>query len=289
MSESSVWKDYFSYVSENNPHSAQKLNSDSNKNIYTTKIYDYKFLNNFLKEHNKPDIQNIDIDSRHPLFIGFVTSNPGIYSNIFCCGTTMENIHNKFATHGLAIEGCFHVEKISNNPHFLQGYQINSKDKLIFTEGIRLPYQTSFVIINDHQIVGFSNIDEIINSKPIGVNIQYIEGLMLMQQGKFFVEINEQIKHELVIEYPEIFDRSNGLLVLAFDKAGNIIIIYHNSISISDMKTLLETFKCHNAILLCTSSNAHIIWKVSGENTYNKSDFIGSPVDIVSNVLTFSS
>ncbi len=42
----------------------------------------------------------------------------------------------------------------------------------------------------------------------------------------------------------------------------------------------LKQVNCRDAIMVCNSKLPHIIWKQSGINTFNKTDFIGNPNEI---------
>lgn len=85
------------------------------------------------------------------------------------------------------------------------------------------------------------------------------------------------------------FFELSGFLVIGIDKNGNIIIFYHPRIDFYNIMLVLNIFNCDDAILICKSPSIHLMWKENGLNTYNKTNFIGNPGDIISNVITFSS
>lgn len=164
--------------------------------------------------------------------------------------------------------------------------------------------------------------------RPTGLNVQYVEGYSLYNRGKPFIDFDSmknltanipglpnkihgsrvQMNYDLLyvtiddsidIDFDDIgsrikfdnmflFRNSPGLMVVAFDVVGNILILNHNNSDLYSMMMLLKTFGCVDAILLC-NANTNIIWKEAGLlNRFNKTNFIGDPSKSVSNVISFS-
>jgi hypothetical protein len=245
------------------------LSLDSQKEIMVAKICNQD-LNNVL------GTKSLIIDTNHQLFMAFIPATSKIFVNLFCCNITMEDIHKKFTNFGLAIEGCFNIEKISNLPNFYRGYNFLDDNYILTMQGVKQSLPKAYLVVDNHRIQKIVSEAELSTYKPIGVNVQYIEGLSLYENGRPQKSLTSLDKKLL------------GCLVLAIDKSNNIIIFYHNQLDISNVFQILNAFDCQNAILLCASANAHLIWKRDGQNTYNQSDFIGNPVETVSNVMTFS-
>ncbi|XWV25271.1 hypothetical protein QJ856_gp0499 [Tupanvirus deep ocean] len=200
--------------------------------------------------------------------------------------------------------------------------------EIITTTSANILYEQSFLVIDDHNIISIVDSKQFKNYQSKGINVQYIEGKKLFSNGEPFVEFDTIKKvnitnndgstkeingSDVTIDYDnnfininkhvydfseinktisftnqEFFDMDNGLLVLAIDKNDNVFILYHRHIDFYNMLLLLKMFNCKDAILLCNSVNANIIWKESGFNTYNKTDFIGNPKTNLSNIITIS-
>lgn len=126
---------------------------------------------------------------------------------------------------------------------------------------VKIDYDNYDVIIDDHIYLEFTSTDT--------TSIKFTDG-------------------SYRFEYEVFFRKERGLLLIAFDVNGNIIIINHQQSDLYNMMLLLSTFNIADAIMLCTL-DANVIWKENGFNTYNKTDFLGNPKKIVSNVIAFSS
>ncbi|XWV26533.1 SusC/RagA family TonB-linked outer membrane protein [Tupanvirus soda lake] len=200
--------------------------------------------------------------------------------------------------------------------------------EIITTTSPNIPTEQSFLVIDNHNTISIVDSNKFKNYQSKGVNVQYIEGKNLFSNGEPFIKFDtirninminkdgstkEIDGSNIVIDYEnnrvnikndeydfseinntfsfvnqEFFDMDNGLLVFAIDKDDNIFILYHRHIDFYNMLLLLRMFNCKDAILLCNSVNANIIWKESGFNTYNKTDFIGNPKTALSNIITIS-
>lgn len=340
-----VWDDFFRYISQYSDKCCivKNLSQDDSKEILVANICQPFILNQyvqFFRPEQMTDILYLDNTSR--LFFAIIPKKSKTFINLFCCNMTMENVHSKFANYGLALEGCFNIEPITNMPSFYQGYDYSTDANKIMSALVKnnvldmdilnisypiVPNEQAFLIIDDHKYINIIDSKDLKTYEPKGVNVQYIEGKRLFNDGKPFVDI-EQIKnvkimdngserivhgskvtinydnHQIKIdkEYydfmdigkkinfinSEFFSMDNSLLVIAIDKNENLIIVYHKHIDIYNMLLLLKLFNSYNAILLCNSPNANIIWKEKGFNMYNKTDFIGNPNKKLSNIITFS-
>ena len=118
------------------------------------------------------------------------------------------------------------------------------------------------------------------------VNIDY-DHLKIIINGNNIFNFSD-IGNKINFVNQDFFEMNGGALVFGTDKNNNLFIIYHRHIDFYNMILLLKAFDCNDAILLCNKSDANIIWKESGSNTYNKTDFIGNPKKILSNIITFS-
>lgn len=322
-----LWKKLFDYINNNNCCEIKNLNSeDQQKEIYVIKLCDVSPINNFIREISTQDNvnDNLYIDPSHKLFIAVIPSTSKYFIDLFCCKISMENIYNKFVNYGFAMEGCFNIEPITLLPNFYQGREFGS-DNMLKMSGKKINLNQSYLVIDNHSTLNILNKQELEQYKPLGVNVQYVEGYRLYEKGEPSLSLSQMkniilgdgetipgenvtidydnlkikanntyydfsdIGSKLIFQDEEIFNTINGLLVIAIDHDNNIFIVYHPHIDYFNMMLLLKVFNSKEAILICQSSNAHIIWKENGYNTYNKSDFIGNPSDILSNIITFSS
>jgi hypothetical protein len=191
-----------------------------------------------------------------------------------------------------------------------------------------IPKEQAFLVIDNHSIISITDAIGLKAYQPKGVNVQYVEGKFLFKNGKPFVDFNmiKNIKiindngteiivdgSNVTIDYyslkikvnnvfydfsdigqkinfvnSDFFNLDNGLLIFGIDKKNNIFVVYHKYIDFYNILLLLELFDSRDAILLCNSTSANIIWKERGFNMYNKTDFIGNPKKMLSNVITFS-
>jgi hypothetical protein len=220
---------------------------------------------------------------------------------------TMYDIFTRFANYGLAIEGCINAEGIKKRPD--DGTNL----AYLISDNHKLPY-----IISSEKFKKYSQ----------GVNVQhYIPGISLVEHGTATVNVNYMKKFvfngithpgsELVIDYDakkfkfkegsvdfKDYDNNgkgnfkfvNGtkwldlhnILVVAIDNDNNILIIYHSRIDYFNLTLLLQLLHVKDAMILC-EGKVHLIWKEAGVlNTYNKTDFIGNPMDNAVNVIFFS-
>ena len=343
-----IWKNLFEYVSQQNHKccTVKNLSHDQEKEILVVNICEPYIINDFsnmFQSQNKI-INAVYLEPNRRLFLALIPKNSKSFVNLFCCNMTMENVHAKFSDYGLAFEGCFNIEPGTMFPSFYQGYDysnITSKLMTALTKNSNLsgldiltitsPVTTSkpaFLVIDNHSTITIVDAAGLESYKPKGVNVQYVEGKRLFNNGKPFVDINHikkvKIKNDngveslvdglnVSIDYntlqikvndmfynfsdigkkinfvnDEFFDMDNGLLVLGIDNHSNTFIVYHKHIDFYNMLLLLKLFDTRDAILLCNSNSANIIWKEKGLNMYNKTDFIGNPKKILSNIITFA-
>ena len=255
------WKNFINNAKKFGNCSVVNLNEASDKEIYVMK---------FCSSDTVKSLLNLDSDvsSRQPLFIALIPNTSKIFVSLFCCNIALEDIYQKFSSFGLALEGCFNIEKITGLPNFYRGISYKDPNNMLTTQGQKLPTPTAYLILDNHFISKIIDETELGSYQPVGVNVQYIEGQRLYKQGKLVANASDNI-----------------VLVLATDADNNVFMVYHKYITVM---AILHSFKCSDAILLCSSPNAHILWKKAGLNTYNLTDFIGDPGDVVSNVVTFS-
>lgn len=281
------------------------------------KICDAKLLRNFFDD-------NIFINETGKFFISFLPNDLNPFISLFCCNISLNNVYDKISSVGLAIEGCFNYNKITNNISY-KGYSLNGK--IIDYKGLFPNDKNGYLIIQSH-----SNI-KILNSSQINLldlfDVQFIKGPLLYKNGIPFISLekmknikninlpdlpntingsNVKINYETLtisiynkeysfndldknfsFKYPSFFKTNNGPLVIAMDKDNNIMIIYHDNMDIYNIMQILNKFNCEDAILICNTPNLNIMWKGDKENNYyNNKDFIGNPNKTVSNIILFS-
>ena len=252
--------------------SARMLCSDQNKKIIVAKIFNYKFMQDIYKKCTSRD--NMIYDKHAKLVITYLLSDTRPLINLFCCNLQMIDIYDKLSTHGIAIEGNFNINPLTKYPiGYYEGKSL--KGTKIIKEEL-LNDSMSYLVIDNHQIINIMYGSELIKYKSTGIYTQCVQGDMLIKDGK-----------DILIDNDENDDC--GMIVIAKDENNNTLIIYHQKINKSNMLLLLHFFKITNAIIICKSDTAHIVWKESEYNFYNKTDFIGNMYDNVSNIITFSS
>lgn len=315
-------------------------NNDSNK-ILVTKICQSSLVAE-LFNRNSSRKNKLYLDPKNKIFIALIPSYSKKFINLFCCKMTMEKVYSKFSSYGLAIEGCFNVDPITMRPFIYQGYDIESANTIIdnntnnpnnpiandiYTMKLdQMPIDSGYLIIDNHQNVIITDLTKFKTFEPKGINVQYLEGKLLISDGKPFVPIDQMknllINNEVIdgskvtIDYDKLKFRINnkeypfdnlikntgpikfvnkeyfemqGFMVIGIDYENNLFIIYHKHIDYYNLILLLIESNCKDAIMICNNSNANIIWKEAGINKYNKTDFIGNPKIELSNVITFSS
>jgi len=271
-----IWDHFFEFILQNNNCCQLKnLNTDAeNKDIYVVKVCNSETINEYSKIVNNDKMDIANMGGQGKFFMAIIPSSSKIFINLFCCGFTMEKIYSKFSKFGLAIEGCFNIEPITLLPYFYQGHEFGT-DNIITTNSSVTMENLGFLVIDNHRITKIMDSLELRAYAPIGINVQYVAGERLYEKGRPFENINSGTIKE-------------KNLIFAIDNDDNIFIVYVEQIDLYNLLLLLQMFGCRDAILLCGSDNINIIWKESGYNIYNKTDFIGNPSDSISNVITFS-
>lgn len=301
--------------------------SKPERDIYIAKICNSQMINNFFDARDRlvGDVDILDINSDKSL-LAFIPNTSRPFVNLFCCGFTMEYIHSKFDDFGLAIEGCFNIEPITVLPRSMQAIDPINND-MIKMNGISKP-EDSFLIIDDHRISKIVDGHELKSYEPYGVNVQYIQGERLYTRGEPFmnfidmkamynrkfsdlpenilgseVSINyridainimgrifylSELNSELNFVNSKLFISNSNPFVFATDFNDNSFILHFREIDTYSLMLLLRNFSCKDAIILCDSIESSAIWKESGYNKYNKTDFIGNPERKTSSVITFS-
>ncbi|CAH6420985.1 Hypothetical protein MVR_LOCUS227 [uncultured virus] len=189
------------------------------------------------------------------------------------------------------------------------------------------PHQ-GFLIVDDHKHLTITDLAGMQNYKAKGAVTQYIEGRRLFTGGSMTADYDHMLDikltdsnghiHEvpgtdvepdypmlririgkeyhsfseigktILFKYPELFTMKRGLLVMGIDQSGNTFVVYHKLIDMYSLLCLLNAFKTQDAILLCISDSASILWRESGANTYNKTDFIGNPLKASASIVAFA-
>lgn len=345
--KSNIWNNFNSYVNNlcsNSPEQKhncsiiKNLNpGDPSKEIYICVFCNNNIINTFMKSVGKDTIY-FDPSSR--FFMAYIPSSSKYLVETFCCNITMQNIHNKFANFGLAIQGNYDINAISGSGFvsgFGSGSESGSGSQYKNNSEINFKTNKSYLVINNHKTVKIIPEKELNNYYPHGINIQCIEGWRIYDKGEPFISFSD-IKEfttdnskpsdypssnpidysQVIIDYdklkiftnkinnsknsydfsdietkikfknPEVYDMNYGLLILCITIAGDIMIFYHKKTDIYTLLVMLKNFDCYDAIVLCNTPDANIIWKENGHNIFNKSDFIGNPNKNVYNVITFS-
>jgi len=278
---SNNWKTFFEYICENNSYCpVVDLNSNNPNKIFIANIPDPKIVNDFFKNDQLLNLND-------PVFIALIPNPSKIFATIFCCNVTLEQIHKKFHSFGLAVEGCFHVDKKSGYPNFQQSVNAEDEREILTIAGTELNIPTSYLVIENHIATKIVSKKVIDNQQPVGVTQQYIEGLLLYENGKSIFDSTFK-QFDLMQKYRSVIGKTTGALIVAFDLNGQMFIISQSKLNAYNVQPLLSSFQCRDAILLCASESPHLIWKSSGFNTYNHTNFIGNPSDTVSGVLCLS-
>ena len=318
------WNDIGSKIFKN-------LNTSTGKEIYVAKICNATLINDFYKRkqaEKKLVEDTLYLDPNTKFFMAFIPQSTSLLINLFCCKTTMADVHNRLSSHGLALEGCFTIEPQTMLPAGMYaGYNIHT-NKLFKSKMPSENRDPSYLVIDNHKLLRIMSHKEFMAYQPTSIALQYLQGYRLFQNGKPFIpldtmknistnipglpnnipgsnvvidyenlklkirnrEVNfSEIGSKVKFVYSSLFDMNNGLLVVSTDSNNNIMIIYHPKIDYFNMMLLLSIIGCKDAILVCNAPNANIMWKETGLNRYNKTDFMGNPAQIISNVITFSS
>jgi len=295
--------------------------------IYIAKICNVNSINKFYQIHQKKKglTDMIYCEPGTKFIAAIIPKHSEIFINLFCCKVTMMSVHNKISKYGLALEGCFNINPLNMTPDgTYQGTNFNTNKK-VNIEGFNR--KSSYLLIDNHKILKIVNYNELETYNNEGINVQCVEGFRLFETGRPFMDTTsmKNIKvngidglpdgpidgARVMIDYfnktIKIDDKNynfseigkhihfinessfimSGLLVVATDINDNILIFYHPKMDHFSMVLLLSLYDANNAIVICKSSKAHIIWKEAGMNKYNKTDFIGNISDPVSNVITF--
>ena len=306
---SNIFEKILNYFNEYNKENIRNLNPDNP--IYVLNSRDTSIINKFFNN----DI--IRTDKKSNLFMTFIPNTSKIMVSTFCCHVTMEKIHDKFASFGLAIQGCYGINPISMVPFYYSGYeipftgQINEKKTDTYMTNL---LDKTFLVIDNHVSIKIMNGEELVSYKPIGVNVQYIEGFGIYGKGRpksdFLGKSDIGSKPAMGRPKPDFLGKSGigstpergrpksylggasmeiSPLIIMTDINNNIMIFYCQYINLDSLMILLDKLECYDAIILCDSANVNIIWKErDNHNFYNKTNFIGNPSQNVINVVTFS-
>lgn len=312
-----VWIALFNYCVNNNIHLLNLNPQAFNKQIYVM-LFDknnLKLLSTFFRRYSMGH-DLINVDSNKKILIGFIPSTTKFFFNLWCCNFTMEYICKKFDDCGLAIQGNYNISPISATPNYYQGRNIKNGDAItFFPDKIA---RTSFLIFDNHNIIRIIDSSELSSYKPYGSNVQYVEGERIYKNGvpiidpakmdnlqmhdgsKIIIDHENQIITVGTSAYPSssigktiFFDKceyfiNKSLMVICIDSSHNIIIIHHKDINKYNLILMLKIMNCSDAIIVADTPNINLIWKKHGKNVHNKTDFIGNPTELVSNIISFS-
>lgn len=252
--------------------SIKKIHTDPKKIIIIAKICDSNFINNLYNNDGEMK-RPLTLDANSLMVITYLPVTTKIMVNLFCCNFQMIDVYDKISTHGIAIEGNFNINPVTQIPY--EGYLGKTLQGTNIVRGVVPNSNSHFLVIDDHKILKIMNGSELLNYKASNINIQCVQGERLIEKGN--------------PNNTKILDRKSSMIVVAIDNCNNILFIFHPQINKYNMISLLLYFRVVNAINICDSDNAHLIWKEYGRNIYNKTDFIGNTYDYVANSLVFSS
>ena len=240
-----IWEKMFEIIKKNSHCTLKNLNSEENgKEIYVMKICDLNVINILADNVMKTQKDGIPfIDTKKDLFITFIPNTTQFFINLFCCNVTMEKIYSKFSKYGLALEGCFEINSITLFPFFYQGYKFDTDHILNIKKGTDIISQKSFLVIDNHNIIKIMNGKELQTYEPKGINVQYIEGFKLYDNGNPFMDFSTMKNLRININGTE--ENINGSNVLIdynklqikikdtyynFSEIGKVINFVHNSL-----------------------------------------------------------
>ena len=243
------------------------VNWNINKDIYITNLFDTDANNKY-----------INMDYKKNLFMALIPKKSKCFISTIRHGTTMDNLFDKISDFGLAFQGFFNIQPITTLPSLCQT-KCNSKS----TEEI------AFVVIDNHTNLKIMNYNNILSYQPIGVNVQYIEGIKLYENGISFM-------NSIYFNCMDFASENNGQksflkifcqhLLLAIDYNDNIYVIYHPNTNFTNIDNLLEDINCKDAVLLCNSGTSNIMWKYA--NQPKRNNFIGDQNETISDIIIFS-
>jgi len=247
----------------------KEINNDPKKKMIVSSIHDMNLLHTLYPHHT------MILDPKDFFLIFYIPNSTKIMINLFCCNFKMADIYHKISTHGIAIEGKFNINPVTNIPMGHYSGNIITKDinpRQNHIKGKKILRKNHYLIIDNHRLIKILDGCELINYKPTGINLQCVEGMRIIS-NKVPVQQNDKI---------------NSMIVIAIDISNNILIIHHPHISMNDMISFLLYLQVNDAINICDSNNPHLIWK-DKNNQSNDDMYIGDINEVISNAIVFSS
>lgn len=257
----------------------QLINSKNNKKKHTQQANIISVFNDLNKNdhiciNNFIDINiinnHIKLNCITDLFLAKIPKKTKYYVSTIRYNTTMNNLFSKINDFGLAFQGLFNIKLITTLPLL---YKNNFPSTL---------NESAFIVIDNHINLKIMNYNDILCYQPMGVNVQFIEGIKLYENGISHLDsahsnyTNDESKNKLI----------NAYLLLANDYEDNMYIIYHPNIDLININNLLEKINCNNAILFCNSKKINMMWKYTNQSI--NSNFIGNQNEIISDIIVLS-
>lgn len=333
----------FEFLFKYQPQSTRKLSQNKQNQIMVANLCSSAIVSQWIRAtYSTHGGMYLDPDSR--LFLALIPSGSEVFTNLFCCNLTMEQVYSKFSNFGLAFEGCFDIHAQFNAPNIFKGYVLPNdsiEGNIAISDPTIVSMKTTyyagpnpsndphqgFLIVDDHKHLTITDLAGLRTYKAKGIVTQYIEGRRLFTGGLMTADYDNMLDLELDVKgqrydipgadvepdypmlririgreyhnfseigktihfkHPELFSMRRGMLVLGIDQTGNTFVVYHKLIDMYGLLCLLNAFKTRDAILLCISDSASILWRESGTNTFNKTDFIGNPLKPSSSIVAFA-
>lgn len=179
------------------------------------------------------------------LFISYIPDKSNISVTLYSREEIpLISLYKKLSNYGLII-GNLEVEPIAVRDSYSPNNNIDT-----------------FLIIDNHHISKIVDTLGLINYKSSGLNVAFIKGKCLLRNGEDCTKVQYKGK---------------SFLVAADNGENSVIILHYPNTTMSTVLELLKDLKCQNAILLNSTETTKIIWKKSGINLFNKTEFIGNP------------
>lgn len=249
------------------------------KKKYTTKNNQKNKFLNYLLDIDTTD-KYFSLNYKDNLFVARIPNKVKYFISTIRYETTMNNLFGKISDFGLAFQGFFNIELITTLPSLYQTKKNNTPND---------SNETAFLVIDNHTNLKIMNYNDILCYEPMGVNVQYVEGIKLYENGISYLDsihfdhIDVMTENECCNAFLKI---SCAHLLLANDHEDNMYIVYHPNINLTDINNLLGNINCKDAILLCSSGKINIMWKYA--NRSKNSNYIGNQNEIISDIIVLS-
>ncbi len=166
------------------------LSEKSGKEIYVKKLCNGNSLSEYMNKGSGKS--EFFIDHIGKIFLAIFPKNTKFLTNLYCCQITMNQIYKKFVNDGIAIEGCFPIDKANLLPSLYQGKTVENNS--ISTNGQLIQDAAFFVVSNDNSLHIF-DYDELANYTKNQINVQYVQGFKIFKNGHPFVDIDFMKKY----------------------------------------------------------------------------------------------